>query len=94
MGKEGGHYSGCWDIRSCAGIFGLCTQLRKSLVLALLDKYLYISIFWVLQSELGDVVYVELPEVGTELEKEKTFGVVESVKVSILSCLVGVWLES
>ena len=32
------------------------------------------------QSELGDVVYVELPEVGTEVEAHNTFGVVESVK--------------
>jgi glycine cleavage system H protein len=34
-----------------------------------------------LQSELGDVVYVELPEVGSEVVKGETFGVVESVKV-------------
>lgn len=32
------------------------------------------------QDELGDVVYVELPDVGTELEANNTFGVVESVK--------------
>jgi hypothetical protein len=33
------------------------------------------------QSELGDVVYVELPEVGATVTKGETFGVVESVKV-------------
>ena len=32
------------------------------------------------QDQLGDVVFVELPEVGDELESGKTFGVVESVK--------------
>ena len=32
------------------------------------------------QAELGDVVYVELPEVGLEVEANNTFGVVESVK--------------
>ena len=32
------------------------------------------------QSELGEVVYVELPEVGVEVEANNTFGVVESVK--------------
>lgn len=32
------------------------------------------------QEELGDVVYVELPEVGAAVEAEGTFGVVESVK--------------
>jgi glycine cleavage system H protein len=30
--------------------------------------------------ELGDVVFVELPVVGTQLEQHATFGVVESVK--------------
>lgn len=33
------------------------------------------------QSELGDVVYVELPEVGATVTKGETYGVVESVKV-------------
>ena len=33
------------------------------------------------QGELGDVVYVELPEVGKVLKAGETFGVVESVKV-------------
>ncbi len=32
------------------------------------------------QAELGDVVYVELPEVGVTVEANNTFGVVESVK--------------
>ena len=32
------------------------------------------------QSELGDVVYVELPEVGRSLQLGETFGSVESVK--------------
>ena len=32
------------------------------------------------QSELGDVVYVELPEVGRFLQVGETFGSVESVK--------------
>jgi glycine cleavage system H protein len=32
------------------------------------------------QSELGDVVYVELPEAGRMLKKDDIFGTVESVK--------------
>jgi glycine cleavage system H protein len=32
------------------------------------------------QDALGDIVYVELPQVGTMVEAGKTFGVVESVK--------------
>jgi len=32
------------------------------------------------QSELGDIVYVDLPKPGTQLETGRTFGSVESVK--------------
>lgn len=32
------------------------------------------------QSELGDVVFVELPAVGTKLDQSKTFGTIEAVK--------------
>ena len=32
------------------------------------------------QDSLGDIVFVELPKVGTELTSGKTFGTVESVK--------------
>jgi glycine cleavage system H protein len=32
--------------------------------------------------ELGDVVYVELPEEGDEIEKDTAFGVIESVKAT------------
>jgi glycine cleavage system H protein len=41
------------------------------------------------QKQLGDVVYVELPEVGRVLKTHETFGTVESVKaVSELFCPV------
>lgn len=32
------------------------------------------------QSELGDVVFVELPEVGAQVKQGEAFGVIESVK--------------
>ncbi|MGH7651615.1 MAG: glycine cleavage system protein GcvH [Gemmatimonadaceae bacterium] len=32
------------------------------------------------QGELGDVVYVELPKVGTKLSKHDVFGTIEAVK--------------
>ena len=32
------------------------------------------------QKQLGDVVYLELPEVGTKLNKGDVFGTIESVK--------------
>lgn len=34
------------------------------------------------QSELGDIVFVELPAAGKTLEKGQTFGTVESVKAA------------
>lgn len=35
------------------------------------------------QDQLGDVVFVELPEIGKKLEKNDVFGVVESVKAAV-----------
>jgi len=32
------------------------------------------------QKQLGDVVYVELPQIGTSLDFHQSFGVIESVK--------------
>ena len=32
------------------------------------------------QDSLGDIVFLELPETGTDVEREDSFGVVESVK--------------
>jgi glycine cleavage system H protein len=34
------------------------------------------------QDQLGDIVYVELPKVGEQLEAGKAFGVIESVKTA------------
>ncbi|MCY0875644.1 MAG: glycine cleavage system protein GcvH [Firmicutes bacterium] len=43
-------------------------------------KLAYIGITDFAQSELGDIVFVELPEVGDEVRAGDTFGTVESVK--------------
>ena len=41
------------------------------------------------QSELGDIVFIELPEVGTEVNQTEPFGTIEAVKaVSDLSAPV------
>lgn len=32
------------------------------------------------QGELGDIVFVELPDVGAEIDKMETFGTIEAVK--------------
>ncbi len=44
------------------------------------DDKLRIGITDFAQDELGDIVFVELPEVGDELELNEPFGSVESVK--------------
>jgi glycine cleavage system H protein len=48
------------------------------------------------QSSLGDIVFVELPEVGSSLEINSAFGVVESIKSvsDLYSPLSGEVLES
>jgi glycine cleavage system H protein len=48
------------------------------------------------QKELGDIVYVDLPKVGTTVEKGKTVGSVESVKAvsDIYSPISGEVIES
>jgi len=48
-----------------------------------------VGITWHAQDALGDVVYVELPAIGSEFKQMEEFGVVESVKtVSTLYCPV------
>jgi len=32
------------------------------------------------QSELGDIIFVEMPESGTEIKKDEPFGTIEAVK--------------
>ncbi len=32
------------------------------------------------QGELGDIIFVELPEVGKEIEKDEVYGTIEAVK--------------
>ncbi|MBT2687523.1 glycine cleavage system protein GcvH [Bacillus sp. ISL-47] len=44
------------------------------------DGKIRIGITHFAQSELGDIVFVELPEVGDELTADEPFGSVESVK--------------
>ena len=42
---------------------------------------MYVSVYTEFaQSELGDIVFVELPQVGDEIKADEPFGSVESVK--------------
>jgi glycine cleavage system H protein len=43
-------------------------------------KFGWIGITDYAQGELGDIVYVEIPAVGTKIEKGKSFGTIEAVK--------------
>lgn len=42
----------------------------------------YIGITDFAQDQLGDIVYVELPEIDDEIEKEEDFSAIESVKAA------------
>ena len=42
----------------------------------------YVGLADFAQDSLGDIVYVELPEVDDEFDKEEAFGAVESVKAA------------
>ncbi len=44
------------------------------------DKTAYVGIDDFAQSEMGDIVFINLPEVGDEVEAGEVFGDVESVK--------------
>ena len=48
------------------------------------------------QSQLKDIVYVELPEIGSEFKKGETMGVVESVKTvaDVFSPITGKVVET
>lgn len=54
------------------------------------DDVYYVGITDYAQSELGDIVYVELPDEGDRFSRREVFGTVEAVKaVSDLYCPVG-----
>lgn len=58
-------------------------------------KQATVGITFYAQNELGDIVFVEAPKVGTEVKQSQEFGVVESVKSvsSLFSPLSGKIVE-
>ena len=49
------------------------------------DKFAYIGITEFAQSELGDIVFVDVDTVGETLDQEEVFGSIEAVKtVSVI----------
>ena len=66
---------------------GICMSIPKDLRYSeehewvkLEDDKVRIGISHFAQSELGDIVFVELPQVGDEIKTDDPFGSVESVK--------------
>ncbi|MEE8479506.1 MAG: glycine cleavage system protein GcvH [Candidatus Neomarinimicrobiota bacterium] len=47
------------------------------------------------QGELGDIIFVELPKIGRELEKDEPFGTIEAVKTvtDLLAPIAGKVIE-
>ncbi|MEE8573970.1 MAG: glycine cleavage system protein GcvH [Thermodesulfobacteriota bacterium] len=59
------------------------------------EEYVTVGITDYAQDSLGDIVYLELPEEGSQVVKDETFGVVESVKAvsDLYSPLSGTVIE-
>lgn len=58
----------------------LCTKTHEYVYEK--DNSYFIGITDYAVEQLGDIVFVELPEVGTELEKKEVFATIESVKAA------------
>ncbi len=58
-------------------------------------EYAYVGITDYAQKELGNIVYVDMPEAGDEVTKGEEFGAVESVKAAsdLISPVSGVVVE-
>ena len=46
------------------------------------DEFGYVGLSDFAQHQLGDIVYIELPDVDDEFDKEEAFGSIESVKTA------------
>ena len=59
------------------------------------DDIVTIGITDFAQSELGDIIFVELPEIGREIEKDEAFSTIEAVKTvtDLLSPVTGKVIE-
>ena len=58
----------------------LCSKTHECLYN--IDDVQYVSITDFAVEQLGDIVFVELPEVGSEFAKDEVFGTLESVKAA------------
>ena len=65
-----------------ARIMNDCLYTKSHEYVRIEGLYAYVGITDYAQQQLGNVVYVDMPEVGDEVTAEEEFGAVESVKAA------------
>lgn len=65
-----------------ANVMNDCLYTKSHEYVRIEGLYAYIGITDYAQQQLGNVVYVDMPEVGDEVTAEEEFGAVESVKAA------------
>ena len=73
-------YHDCHRVEAVDEMFPASTQNYKDEWIRLDGENAVIGISDYAQHQLGDIVFVELPEVGRQIEAGESFGVIESVK--------------
>jgi glycine cleavage system H protein len=65
-----------------ANVMNDCLYTKSHEYVRVEGLYAYVGITDYAQQQLGNVVYVDMPEVGDEVTAEEEFGAVESVKAA------------
>ena len=65
-----------------ANVMNDCLYTKSHEYVRIEGLYAYVGITDYAQQQLGNVVYVDMPEVGDEVTAEEEFGAVESVKAA------------
>ena len=65
-----------------ANVMNDCLYTKSHEYVRIEGLYAYVGITDYAQQQLGNVVYVDMPEVGDEITAEEEFGAVESVKAA------------
>ena len=65
-----------------ANVMNDCLYTKSHEYVRIEGLYAYVGISDYAQQQLGNVVYVDMPEVGDEVTAEEEFGAVESVKAA------------
>lgn len=65
-----------------ANVMNDCLYTKSHEYVRIEGLYAYVGITDYAQQQLGNIVYVDMPEVGDEVTAEEEFGAVESVKAA------------